>query len=349
MRKFNLLAALSIGAVMATTFSAPSHAETFGPKPTILKDAEVYAPGNGRGISATLGSKTYFAASTAASGVELWVTDGTPAGTKMLKDIDPGPTGSKPEWFTVLNGKVYFAATSAVGGREVWRTDGTSAGTIEVLNVNPGNAPSNPTEMLTSGGKLYFIATHPDFGREVWVSDGTNGPGTQVLESIFGTTGSAPANLSTVVGGVAFSAGNLLGEHRPFFSAGTAATTRYMDGGASPVVTEPDGFTSLGSRIVFRAYRAGTPTPQRPSFVGLWANRATPSRCCASGAKARSPCSRGRNSKPCSASPTIRTTSTFPTNHSICRTCPISYTACEQKRRGPHEHLRDRHRPRQYR
>lgn len=258
MRTLKLLASVSIGAVLAATISAPSHAETFGPTPTILKDAEVHALGNiSRGSSATLGSKTYFAASTAASGIELWVTDGTSAGTKMLKDIDPGPNGSKPEWFTVLNGKVYFAATGAVDGREVWRTDGTTAGTIEVLNINPGNAPSNPTEMVTSGGKLYFIATHPDYGREVWVSDGANGPGTQVLESIFGTTGSAPSNLINVDGGVAFSAENLLGERRPFFSAGTAATTRYMDGGASPVVTEPSNFTALGSRIVFRAFRAG--------------------------------------------------------------------------------------------
>lgn len=89
------------------------------------------------------------------------------------------------------------------------------------------------------------------------MSDGANGPGTHVLEATFGTTGSLPRNLTGVGGGVAFSAENLTGEQRPFYSGGTAATTRYMDGGTAPILTEPSDFTALGSRIVFRAYRAG--------------------------------------------------------------------------------------------
>ena len=36
------------------------------------------------------GYKTYFTAQDAACGEELWVTDGTAAGTKMVKDIYPG-------------------------------------------------------------------------------------------------------------------------------------------------------------------------------------------------------------------------------------------------------------------
>src|SRR4051812_40356254 len=49
-------------------------------------------------------------------GVELWKSDGTPAGTGLLKEINPntdlnkGSTGSSPFGFTGLGGYVYFAA-----------------------------------------------------------------------------------------------------------------------------------------------------------------------------------------------------------------------------------------------
>ena len=257
MRKIRLLATLPVGALVAATLMAPSQAETFGPSPTVLKEAEVHVVGTtGRGNSATLGSKTYFAAFTAASGTELWVTDGTPAGTKMLRDIQPGSDGSEPESFAVLGGKVYFAATTQFEGRELWQTDGTAGGTVHALDLNPGAANSNPTELVTSGGRLYFIATHPDYGREVWVSDGGSADA-HVLEATLGTDGSLPQHLTRVDGGVAFSAVNLLGENRPFFSGGTPATTRYLDGGTAPILTEPGNFTALDSRIVFTAYRPG--------------------------------------------------------------------------------------------
>src|SRR5262245_37026525 len=41
-----------------------------------------------------LGSVTYFRATTPANGMELWRTDGTTAGTWLLKDIWPGVQGS---------------------------------------------------------------------------------------------------------------------------------------------------------------------------------------------------------------------------------------------------------------
>ena len=65
-------------------------------------------------------------------GYELWKSDGTTAGTLMVKDIDPGFNegygfSSNPGSFTNLNGELYFGAA---GG--IWKTDGTNAGTIEV-------------------------------------------------------------------------------------------------------------------------------------------------------------------------------------------------------------------------
>jgi ELWxxDGT repeat protein len=52
-----------------------------GPKPN---------PSSSPGSFAAIGSTLYFAARTAAAGAELWKSDGTDAGTVMVKDIRPG-------------------------------------------------------------------------------------------------------------------------------------------------------------------------------------------------------------------------------------------------------------------
>lgn len=81
----------------------------------------------------------YFTASTSANGKELWVTDGTPAGTKMLKDIFPGVESSNPDAFMVAGPKdkrrLYFRADDGVKGLELWATDGTENGTVLVQDV----------------------------------------------------------------------------------------------------------------------------------------------------------------------------------------------------------------------
>ena len=77
------------------------------------------------------------------TGSELWVTDGTSAGTKVTKDLNSGRGNSSPSSLAVLDGKVYFAAQagnrSAYDGnniRSLWRSDGTSAGTVQVQRGN---------------------------------------------------------------------------------------------------------------------------------------------------------------------------------------------------------------------
>lgn len=65
-----------------------------------------------------------FPANDAANGRELWKTDGTAEGTVLVKDINPGATGSFPDGFTPLNGAWYFAAMDGTNGDELWKTDG---------------------------------------------------------------------------------------------------------------------------------------------------------------------------------------------------------------------------------
>ena len=47
-------------------------------------------------------------ASDGINGAELWRSDGTAAGTIMLKDINTGSGDSYPREFTSLGGAVYF-------------------------------------------------------------------------------------------------------------------------------------------------------------------------------------------------------------------------------------------------
>src|SRR5437867_6417160 len=58
----------------------------------------------------TIGGTTFFAAFTPSAGRELWRTDGTAAGTMLLKDINPGPDDSSPSRLTVVGGVFFFRA-----------------------------------------------------------------------------------------------------------------------------------------------------------------------------------------------------------------------------------------------
>ena len=78
----------------------------------------------------------YFLANDGVHGYELWKSDGTTAGTVMVKDILPGVSGSSPYGFARVNGTFLFSANNGVNGVELWSTDGTDAGTVLVKDIN---------------------------------------------------------------------------------------------------------------------------------------------------------------------------------------------------------------------
>ncbi|HYL06057.1 MAG TPA: ELWxxDGT repeat protein, partial [Thermoanaerobaculia bacterium] len=101
-------------------------------------------------------------------GQELWFTDGTAAGTRMIKDVLPGSGDSKPRGLTVASGRLFFTADDGVHGAELWTSDGTAAGTHMVQDVNPGTASSTPSAMTAAGDLLFFTADDGLTGRELW-------------------------------------------------------------------------------------------------------------------------------------------------------------------------------------
>ncbi|MHB8453110.1 MAG: ELWxxDGT repeat protein [Acidiferrobacterales bacterium] len=141
----------------------------------------------------------YFNGNDGVNGGELWKTDGTAAGTVMVKDINPGAASSDPFGFIDLNGALYFSAGNGVGGSnvELWKTDGTAAGTVLVKEFNPGAGISNPPVSFTElNGALYFSADDGVHGFEPWKSDGT-AAGTVLVNDINpGTASSMPSHLA---------------------------------------------------------------------------------------------------------------------------------------------------------
>jgi len=125
-------------------------------------------PGNVR-KSAVLGGRLFFAASDDAHGEELWVTDGTPAGTRMIGDLFSGPNGSSPSEPVAFGGRLFFLAGVDSGGMGLWSTDGTPEGTHRI----PGPWVGNMHGLEAVGGRLVFVAEVPGLGTELWQSDGT--------------------------------------------------------------------------------------------------------------------------------------------------------------------------------
>ncbi len=194
-----------------------------------------------------VGSATLFWMDDGIHGQELWRTDGTPAGTRLVKDINPGPASSNATSATLLGGVLYFIATDGTNGTELWRSDGTSAGTHIVADINPGagdGATSNSGyggPLPTLNGVMYFAGTEPGTGMELWRSDGTATGTYRVVDTWPGGGSSAPT-LITVVGSRVFFVAGESANSTPLWSTdGTAAgTKRVTSFGAG-------GFPSFGN------------------------------------------------------------------------------------------------------
>ena len=53
-------------------------------------------------------------------GRELWRSDGTVRGTRLVQDLDPGPNDSDPSSFTLVGTTLFFSASPFGQGSEPW-------------------------------------------------------------------------------------------------------------------------------------------------------------------------------------------------------------------------------------
>ena len=171
----------------------------------------------------------YFSANNGESGNELFVSDGTAEGTRLLVDINSNvnegyngttyPNGSYINDLTEFNGKLYFTADNGENGRELYVSDGTAEGTQLLVDLRPGESNygyiygSNVYDLTEFNGKLYFAANDGTSGNELFVSDGT-AEGTQLVADInagssnYGYSYGSYPNQLTVVGDELFFSAN---------------------------------------------------------------------------------------------------------------------------------------------
>jgi ELWxxDGT repeat protein len=202
----------------------------------------------------TINGKLLFAASLngcsdgGCPNTELWESDGTAAGTKLLKDIDSSGGGSDPNYLTVVNDTVFFwAQVREQTPPQLWRSDGTAAGTMMVKDITP-------TYLTSVKRTLFFLASDSTHGYELWKSDGTASGTTMVKDINRGEVTSSPQNLTNVNGTLFFAADDGAGGQELWKSDGTSAGTQLVKRiNPGPDSSYPHGLTNVNGTVFFNA------------------------------------------------------------------------------------------------
>lgn len=190
-------------------------------------------------------ARVLFPAGDLKTGLQLWSSDGTPEGTRMLKEISPrshqDPT-NYAHWafpnvqampFTLWKDRVWFFANDGVHGTEPWSSDGTEAGTGMLMDINPGESHSaipwvDDLRIPIADDRLWFSAapsgdSYSLLDHRLWCSDGT-APDTRAVADL--ETGSPlvfPYWLTPLEQGLACTAQWSLDQQPHFTLAGSTA------------------------------------------------------------------------------------------------------------------------------
>ena len=174
----------------------------------------------------TVGDEVFFFAADSIYNSMLWASDGTPEGTRVVKEINPGSNADV--WTTQhdlstsvigMRDTTYFFAYRNDIGYELWKSAGHDSNTVLVKDINPGPGSALPIsntivriQPTLFQDKLYFVAFSPDLGYEVWRTDGST-EGTIPISAIPGNgTDLNPVYLQVV-------------DDRLFFAVDTWSTT----------------------------------------------------------------------------------------------------------------------------
>ncbi|MCA9171661.1 MAG: hypothetical protein KDB23_28535, partial [Planctomycetales bacterium] len=144
-----------------------------------------------------VGGKLIFTSYDEQDGAELWISDGSDAGTHLLRDLAPGNSGSDPAELLAWNDQLFIGGTTLggiqrLGGDnspfaapyaslgpqsvvvtneavfftdndgELWRTDGTQVGTKQVTLFGMASQQPRPVPeaavLVAHGNDIYFTA-----------------------------------------------------------------------------------------------------------------------------------------------------------------------------------------------
>ncbi|NOK38759.1 HYR domain-containing protein, partial [Corallococcus exercitus] len=157
-------------------------------------------------VTAELNGRLYFlAVLPGASGAlihDLWVTDGTAAGTRSVQEeLLPPDTHVDPASLRATPHRLFFTASSPGMGRELWTSDGTREGTHVTRELNPGRLDGvgyQAPVFVIGESVLFSSAGMGETEFDLWKSDGTEA-GTVPVKDIFpGIHSSRPGNFVRV-------------------------------------------------------------------------------------------------------------------------------------------------------
>jgi len=207
-----------------------------------------------------MGGRLYFFASDTQRGNELWVSDGTVAGTTVVQDVFAGTTGSSGSQLVATTNRLFWVAQSGASNLELWSSDGTVGNATALTNI--AGTPDHQG-LTVVGNNVYFTLFDPTpaagalpaIQRRLWLSDGT-AAGTRLAVTSAAAAVPAnptgpfgplnPANLVAVNGQIFFTSGNAI-----FRSNGTDAGTIQLPN--VPALTGISNLTAVGTTLYFTA------------------------------------------------------------------------------------------------
>jgi ELWxxDGT repeat protein len=196
---------------------------------------------------------------------QLWKTDGTVAGTVLVKDnLITTSLGGIIKLINFNNTLYYMlntngSSTSATT-TEMWKSDGTTSGTVLVTTLTNSNPLSMtgdyPPQNYTVVGNKMFFQFGSGHGLELWVTDGTASGTMEVVDLNPGNNGSGTfyggvtqLPMASYNGKLYFQGSNTIGMEELYTSDGTAGGTTLILGGSS--LDDPKHFINFNNELYF--------------------------------------------------------------------------------------------------
>ena len=182
---------------------------------------------------------------------ELWRSDGTAAGTILLKDFFSSARNAPLTDPTSVNGTLFFLWDDGSPREALWRSNGTPAGTVQIGVLN------YPADLTNLDGTLFFVADNGSHEEELWRSNGTPA-GTALVQGVNpATTASYPYDPTNVNGTLFFFANATAHGAELWRSNGTITGTKPVHiFGSGAYASYLRGLTNVNGTAFFSAGEA---------------------------------------------------------------------------------------------